>query len=89
MALLVTVPTEDVITYFNVIVDNDDPVMSSPVDLGDGTVRLEFDLDVYSFGPHSAAVSACNDEGCSIYSDALSFTLVPDVPATPIIEGIE
>jgi len=78
---LVCDPQTDV-TFYRVAIDGQEPIESPAQDLGDGTVRLYYDLDSIAVGSHIVQVAAHNEWGCSNYSDPFDFTKA--IPETPL-----
>ena len=77
---LVCDPTTDQITEYVLVIDDRDPVTSVPEDLGDGTVRLKYDLEGLSIGQHHIEVRARNIWG---QSDAAPFDCIKSLPGQP------
>ena len=76
---LVCDPTSEEITEYVVLQDGTEYI-STPEDLGDGTVRLKYDLGGLSIGDHHFEVAARNDWGTSGYA---TYDCTKSIPGAP------
>ena len=76
---LVCNPTSEQITEYVVLKDGTENI-STPEDLGDGTVRLKYDLSGLSVGAHHFEVAARNEWGTSAYA---TFDCNKSIPGAP------
>ena len=77
---LVCDPTTEQIDNYIIVLDGGNEVLSAPQDMGDGTVRLHYDLDGLTEGEHDFQVAAENIWG---RSDTVPFDLTKAVPGAP------
>ena len=76
---LVCDPSSEEITEYVVIQDGTEHT-STPEDLGNGTVRLKYDLGGINVGEHHFEVAARNDWGTSPYA---TFDCTKAIPGAP------
>ena len=76
---LVCDPTSEQITEYVVLQDGTEHI-SAPEDLGNGTVRLKYDLAGIAIGEHHFEVAARNDWGTSAYA---TFDCTKSIPGAP------
>lgn len=74
------VPEEEV-SYYQVELDGT-TTEQPPESDGQGQARLKYDVTGVAPGPHTVRLSACNEWGCSEFSDPFVFTkALPSVPS--------
>ena len=76
---LVCDPTSEEITEYVVLQDGTEHI-SVPEDLGDGTVRLKYDLEGLAVGAHHFEVAARNIWGTSAYATLDTTKAIPGAP---------
>lgn len=76
---LVCDPTSEQVTEYVVLQDGTEYI-STPEDLGDGTVRLKYDLGGLTIGDHHFEVAARNDWGTSGYA---TYDCTKSIPGAP------
>lgn len=72
---------EDEVNYYQVDMDGT-VTEQQPESDGQGQVRLRLDVTGVTQGSHSVRISACNEWGCSEFSDPFVFKkALPSVPS--------
>lgn len=77
---LVCDATSEEITEYVVLQDGTEHI-STPEDLGDGTVRLKYDVGGLSLGDHHFEVAARNEWGTSPYATYDATKSIPGAPS--------